>query len=135
MLVVDLEVSSVHSDDISDSVNEWEILELVGIDNNLSPVVFLLWVESWVNDLHGADEGWLSGLQDLLEWERGIDDDGVEVALLGRGEGGLGELNVVVLNDSIRLGYSLLTLFEDLAGDLDFGIAFLTDFLDSVGFF
>jgi hypothetical protein len=57
------------------------------------------------------------------------------VALLGGGQGGLGELNVVVLNDSIRLGYSLLTLFEDLAGDLDFGIAFLTDFLDIVGFF
>jgi hypothetical protein len=97
MFVMDLEVSSVDSDDITDSVDEWEIFELVGIDDNLGPVVFLLWVESWVNNFHGADEGWLSGLQDLLEWERGIDDDGVEVALLGGGEGGLSELNVVVL--------------------------------------
>lgn len=105
MLVVDLEVSSVHSDDISDSVHEWKVLQLVRIDHNLSPVVFLLWVQSWVNHLHGADEGWLSGLQDLLEWERSIDDDGVEVALLGGGEGGLGQLNVVVLLNVIRLGY------------------------------
>ena len=103
MLVVDLEIGSVHSDDISDSVDEWEVLQLVGIDHNLSPVIFLLWVESWVNDLHGADEGWLSGFQDLLEWEGGIDDHGVEVALLGAGKGGLGELNVVVLI-KIRLG-------------------------------
>lgn len=102
MLVVDLEVSSVDSDDISDSVDEWEILELVGIDDNLSPVIFLLWVESWVNNLHGADESWLSGFQDLLEWERGIDDDSVEVALLGAGEGGLGELDVVVLYPTVR---------------------------------
>ena len=97
MLVVDLEVSSVDSDDITNSVHEWEVFELVGIDNNLGPVVLLLWVESWVNNFHGADEGWLSGLQDLLEWERGIDDDCVEVALLGGGKGGLGKLDVVVL--------------------------------------
>ena len=102
MLVVDLEVSSVDSDDVSNSVDEWEVLELVGIDDNLSPVVFLLWEKSWVNNLHGADESWLSVLEDLLEWERSIDDDGVEVALLGAGEGGLGELNVVVLNIKVR---------------------------------
>jgi hypothetical protein len=100
VLVVDLEVSSVHSDDISNSVHEWKVLELVGIDDNLSPVVLLLWVKSWINNLHGADEGWLSGFQDLLEWEGGIDDDGVEVARLRAGEGSLGKLNVVVLTTS-----------------------------------
>ena len=94
---MNFKVSSMDSDDISDSVDEWKILELVGIDNNLGPVVFLLWVESWVNNFHGADEGWLSGFQDLLEWERSIDDDSVEVALLGAGEGGLGKFDVVVL--------------------------------------
>ena len=122
MLVVDLEVSSVNSNDISNSVDEWEILELVGIDDNLSPVIFLLWVESWVNNLHGADESWLSGFQDFLEWERSIDDDGVEVALLGGGEGGLGELNVVVLVGGLGWGFgfwhSLLDRFLGHCGIL-----------------
>ena len=132
---MNFKVSSMDSDDISDSVDEWKILELVGIDNNLGPVVFLLWVESWVNNFHGADEGWLSGFQDLLEWERSIDDDSVEVALLGASEGGLGEFDVVVLKSKrVSELRQILTLLEDLAGDLDFGIAFLTDFLDIVGF-
>jgi hypothetical protein len=100
---MDLEVSSMDSNDISNSVDEWKIFELVGIDNNLSPVIFLLWVKSWVNNFHGADEGWLSGFQDLLEWERGIDDDSVEVALLGAGKGSLGEFDVVVLNGKVRV--------------------------------
>jgi len=113
---MDLEVSSVDSDDITNSMDEWEILELVGIDNNLSPVIFLLWVESWVNNFHGADEGWLSGFQDLLEWERGIDDDGVEVALLGAGKGGLGELDVVVLIGKVRVKLEYLPCWRTWLG-------------------
>ena len=58
----------------------------------------------------------------FLEWERSIDDDGVEVALLGGGEGGLGELNVVVLVGGLGWGFgfwhSLLDRFLGHCGIL-----------------
>ena len=76
----------MNSDDISDSVNDGEILESVGIDHNLSPVVLGLWVKSGVNDLEDTDES--IGLQFI--GEGGVDDDTVEVVgLVGGGKGGL----------------------------------------------
>ena len=35
----------VDSNDISNSVDDWEILESGGIDDDLSPVLLVLWVE------------------------------------------------------------------------------------------
>ena len=65
----------VNSDDISDSVNDWKILKSGSIDDDLSPVLFVLWVKSWVNNLNRADE---SVTIDLV-WECGISDYTIEV--------------------------------------------------------
>ena len=76
LVLVDSHVGSVDSDDISESVDDWEVLELVSIDDNVS--VLSLGVESWVNNLEGADE---SLLVDLV-WESSVNNDTVEVAWL-----------------------------------------------------
>jgi hypothetical protein len=89
--VLDLEVSSMDSDDISNSVDDWEVLELVTDNNDLS--VFVFGVDSWVNNLKDAAE---SVVLNLI-WESGIDDDTVEVAWLGGGKWHLIESEVVVL--------------------------------------
>ena len=91
LVLVDSHVGSVDSDNVTKSVDNWEVLELVGIDDNTG--VGTLLEESWVDDLKGADE---SVSVDLV-WEGGVNNDSVEVAWLGRGKGGLGELNVLVL--------------------------------------
>jgi len=91
LVLVDSHVGSVDSNDVSKSVDDGEVLELVGIDNNTG--VLSLLVEGWVNNLEGADE---SLAVDLI-WESGVNHDSVEVAWLGGGEGGLGKLNVLVL--------------------------------------
>ena len=86
------QVGSVDSNDITESVDDWDILESLGVDDDLSVVLLTLGVEVWVDDLEGADKSvWLD-----LVWESGINDDTIEVAWLGGSEGGLGELNVVV---------------------------------------
>jgi len=76
LVLVDSHVGSVDSDDISESVDDWEVLELGSIDDNVGILSFL--VESWVNNLQGADE---SLLIDFV-WESGINDDTIEVAWL-----------------------------------------------------
>ena len=65
----------VDSNDITNSMNDGEVLESGGVDDNLSPVLLVLWVESWVNDLDGADE---SVAVDLV-WESSISDYSIEV--------------------------------------------------------
>ena len=89
--LVESELSSVDSDDVTNSVDDWEVLELVGIDDDRG--VGSLVVESWVDNLEGADE--LVGLN--LVWEGGINDDTIEVAVSAGGQRSLGELNVLVL--------------------------------------
>ena len=79
------------SDDVSESVDDWEVLEFVCVDDNTG--IRTLLEEGWVDNLEGADE---SILVDLV-WESGVDYDSVEVAWLTGGEGGLGEFNVLVL--------------------------------------
>jgi hypothetical protein len=91
LVLVDSHVGSMDSDDVSESVDDWEVLELVGIDDNGG--ILSLLMEGWVNNLEGADES----VGVALVWESGINDDSVEVAWLGGGEGGLGEFNVFVL--------------------------------------
>lgn len=77
----------MNSNDITDSVGEWEIFELGGIDDELGVLPSLgLGELRWINNFHGADEHLVSsssrlGFDGLLVWERGITDDTVEVAL------------------------------------------------------
>jgi len=91
LVLVDSHVGSVDSDDVSKSVDDREVLELVGIDHDGG--VGTLVVEGGVNDLEGADE---SVSVDFVG-ESGINDDTIEVAGLGRGEGSLVKLDVLVL--------------------------------------
>ena len=91
LVLPDSHVSSVDSDDISESVDDWEVLELVGIDDNGG--IGTLLEESWVNNLKRADE---SVLVDLV-WESSVNNDTIEVLWLRGGEGSLSELNVLVL--------------------------------------
>jgi hypothetical protein len=63
------------SNDITNSVDDWEVLESGGIDDNLSPVLFVLWVEGWINDLDGANES----LAVDFVWEGSISDNTIEV--------------------------------------------------------
>jgi hypothetical protein len=89
--LVDSHVGSVDSDDVSESVDDWEVLELVGVDDNVS--ISSVLVEGWVANLEGADESLTVG----LVWECSIDNNTIEVLWLTGGEGCLGKLDVVVL--------------------------------------
>lgn len=95
---MDSEVGSVDSNNISNSVNDWEILESVGIDDSLSPSLLVLWVQGWINNLEGADES----VAVNLVWESGIDDDSIEVDIDGSGEGSLVKLDILVLNGEME---------------------------------
>ena len=94
----------MNSDYITESVDEWKVLELGGIDHELRISPSLLLCElGWINDLHGADEHLVGdssglGLDGLFVWERGINDDTVEVAEFNRGSADLGEFGVRILN-------------------------------------
>jgi len=72
---VDSKFGVMDSNDITNSVDDWEVLESGGIDDNLSPVLFVLWVEGWINDLDGANE---SFAVDFV-WEGSISDNTIEV--------------------------------------------------------
>ena len=72
---MDSKLGVMDSNDISNSVDDWEVLESGGIDDNLGPVLFVLWVEGWINDFNGADE---SFAVDFV-WESGISDNTIEV--------------------------------------------------------
>jgi hypothetical protein len=81
----------VDSDDVSESVHDWQVLELVGINDNISKSSFL--VKSWVNNLKGANE---SVRVDFV-WESGVNNDTIEVAWFTGGQGSFAEFNVLVL--------------------------------------
>jgi len=54
---VHFNVSSVNSDDVSKSVDEWEVLKLGGIDNKLRVLELFTGIENrWINDFHCGDE-------------------------------------------------------------------------------
>jgi hypothetical protein len=100
-LVPDFHVSSMDSDDITDSVDEWEIFELTGINDKLRPSGSFGEL-GWVNDLHGADEHLVGftcwgALDSFLVWERCINNDTIEVAWCAWGTGDLGEFGILVL--------------------------------------
>ena len=91
LVLVDSHVGSVDSDNISESVDDWEVLELTSVDDDVS--IGTLGVESWVNNLEGADES----LRIHFVWECCINNDTIEVAWLTGGKGSFAELNVLVL--------------------------------------
>ena len=79
------------SNDISESVDDWEILESGGIDDNRG--ISSLLVKSWINNLERADE---SVRVDFV-WECGINDDTIEVAWFTLESRGLAQFNILVL--------------------------------------
>jgi hypothetical protein len=114
----------VDSNDVSESVDDWEVLEFAGIDDDGGELSLL--VESWVNNLERADES----LRVDFVWESGVNDNTIEVAWLTGSEGSFAELNILVLKQkTMRLKeVTLLTLVCCLAGDLDLlGVDFLAD--------
>jgi len=93
------EHGTVDADDITNAVNNGEVLEALGVDDDGGVRLAAgLGVESRVNDLEGADEVLFT-----LVREGSINDDTIEVAGIGGGEGSLGELDVLVLGRG-RLG-------------------------------
>ena len=88
--------SSVDSDDISDSLNDWEVLEFVSVHDNLS--VFSLGIVGWINDFKVAQEHLLFIVfGDELIWETGINDNSVEADFFGiGGELDLADFSIVV---------------------------------------
>ena len=82
------------SDNVSESVDDWEVLEFVGIDDNGSIGSFL--VKCWVNNFKGADES----IRVDFVCKSGINNDSIEVAWFTGSEGGFGELNVLVLYEN-----------------------------------
>ena len=93
LVLIDSHVGSVHSDDVSESVHDGQVLKLVGVDHHVG--IGTLGVQGGVNDLEGADES----LTVHFVWESSVNDHSIEVTWLGRSEGGLGELDVLVLQD------------------------------------
>jgi len=92
LVIVDSHGGSVDSNDISESVDNWEVLKSVGEDDEVGPVVLLARsVEGVVNDLEGADESVLGH----LVGEGSIDDDTVDVVGLSADDGGVVEERVV----------------------------------------
>lgn len=90
---MDSQSGVVDPDNIADSVNDWEVLESGSVDNNLSPLLLVFWVEGWVNDLNRADES----VAINFVWEGGVSDNTVEVHWISGGEGSLVKLNILVL--------------------------------------
>ena len=91
LVVVLSHVGGVDSDNISKSVDDWKIFESCSINNNGS--VGTLLVESWINNLEGADE---SVTVDFV-WECGINYDTIEMAWFGLEMGSFAQFDILVL--------------------------------------
>lgn len=96
VVLVETEGGSVESDDVTKSVDDGEVLESSGVDNDGSVGLFA-GVERGVNNLEGAAVLVLVA----LVGEGGVDDNTVDVVGVLGDQGGLGELGVVV---SVSLG-------------------------------
>jgi len=93
-VVVHTESSSVKSDDVTHAENNGEVLEALGVHDDVGVVGALgAGVEARVSDLEGAD---VKVLVDLVG-EGSVDDDTVDVLGVNGAEGGLAEFDVVVL--------------------------------------
>jgi len=108
-IVVKTKSDSVKSDDVSDSVNNREVLESLGVDNNSGEVVVASLgtssVEGRVNNLEGADVGTLVG----FVWESCIDNNTVNMVSISGGKANLVEVSVrVLLSGDLSFGSDLL---------------------------
>ena len=65
------------SDDVTESMHDWEVFESLGIDDNLSALAVT--IEGWVNDLECANKS--VGVD--FVWESSINDDTIEMAWVG----------------------------------------------------
>jgi len=98
--------SSVNSNNVSDSVDDWEIFEFVGVDDNggvvrgVSSSLGRFDVNGWVDNLQGADVSLLVN----LVWEGGVNDYTIEVLWLSTGDGSLGEFSIFVMLSVFFLG-------------------------------
>jgi len=87
--------SSVDSDDISESLDDWEVLEFVGVHDNLGELS--LGIVGWVNNFKGALEQFFGVVfGNELMWETGINDNTIKVDFLVRGELNFTDFSVVV---------------------------------------
>lgn len=90
---VDSHGGSVNADDVSESVDDGEVFESGGENDEVGPVVFLAGaVERSIDNLEGADE---SVLGDLVR-EGSVNDDTIDVGSVGGGDGDVVEERVVV---------------------------------------
>lgn len=68
------------SDDVTESVYDWEVFESLGVDDDLGALTLAtFWVKCWVNNLKGANK---SVSVDFV-WESSIGDDTIEMAWVG----------------------------------------------------
>ena len=68
---MDSQSGIMDSNDVSNSVDDGKVLKASGIDDNLGPVLLVLWIQSWVDHFNWADE---SVTVDFV-WESGIRDN------------------------------------------------------------
>ena len=103
LVVPPFHVGSMNSNDISESMDEWEVLKLGSIDDELGVFPsFLLGELRRINNFQVAEEhlvggSWGLGVDGSLVWESGINDNTVETAKINGGSGHLGEFSVVIL--------------------------------------
>jgi len=108
-VVVETESDSVESDDITDSVNNGEVLESLGVDDNGGVVVIgglgTRGVERRIDDLEGANVGILVG----FVWESGVNNNTINMVSVGGGKADLVQVGVsVLLSGNLSLGGGFL---------------------------
>ena len=77
--IVKSQACSIDSDYITNSVDNWELVKFLCIDDNLSVILLSLWVDSWINHLHWTDESVIMN----FVWESSISDHTIEVTFIG----------------------------------------------------
>jgi hypothetical protein len=111
-VVVKSEESSVDSDHVSDLLNNGEIFESLGIQDqggeirSISSSLLVFDVETGIDDLQGADVLVLIIVDSVGEGS--VDDGGIEMLSLGGGERSLVQFDVFVLKTMSR-GKDLLS--------------------------
>jgi len=91
----------VDSDDISESLDDWEVLEFVSVHDELSE--FSLGIVRWVDDFKDAHEQLFVRLVlDELIWESSINNNTVEIdfIVIGRGKFNFADFSVVIFGCS-----------------------------------
>ena len=86
----------MNSDNVTNAMDNWEVLEAMSLENNSSEVVLsTLGVHGWINDLQRADIVLLGS----FVWEGSINDDTVEVVSVLRDERAFSKFSVSMLRN------------------------------------